>query len=168
MLRRLIVMRHAKSSWKSEASTDHDRPLNARGRRDAPRIARALMELDWAPTMVHLSDARRTRETWIHMSTVLTDCEMIADPHFYLSGLEAIQTAAANWSPRMSGPMLVLGHNPGWELAASILAQSRISMTTGNAVLLEGHGPTWVDALRSPWELKTILMPRALEDEPTG
>ena len=45
MTRRLIVMRHAKSSWKSGAATDHERPLNKRGRRDAPRVAQRLEEL---------------------------------------------------------------------------------------------------------------------------
>ena len=40
MTRRLIVMRHAKSSWDSDAHNDHARPLNKRGRRDAPAIAR--------------------------------------------------------------------------------------------------------------------------------
>ncbi len=64
MTRRLIVMRHAKSSWKHAGLTDHQRPLNKRGRKDAPRVARALIERGWTPRRVLSSDAARTRETW--------------------------------------------------------------------------------------------------------
>ena len=124
------------------------------------------MRLGWAPALVHLSDARRTRETWMRMATVLAECPVVTDPALYLSGLTAIQHAATSWSPSIRGPVLVLGHNPGWELAASVLSQSRISMTTGNAVLLEGHGATWSEALGAPWELKAILQPRTLDDTP--
>ena len=67
MRRRIIVMRHAKSSWKSGARDDHARPLNKRGRRDAPRIAARLAELGWVPERVISSDSERTRQTWARM-----------------------------------------------------------------------------------------------------
>ena len=63
MRRRLILMRHAKSSWKSDAADDHSRPLNKRGRRDAPAVAQALKERDWTPELVYSSDSKRTSET---------------------------------------------------------------------------------------------------------
>ena len=47
MKRRLIVLRHAKSSQKSDAPDDHSRPLNGRGKRDAPRVAARIAELGW-------------------------------------------------------------------------------------------------------------------------
>ena len=59
MERRLIVMRHAKSSWKNESLRDHERPLNKRGRRDAPRIGEELASLGWVPQRVISSDATR-------------------------------------------------------------------------------------------------------------
>jgi hypothetical protein len=45
MQRRLMLMRHAKSSWKSQVPTDHERPLNERGRRDAARVGKRLSKL---------------------------------------------------------------------------------------------------------------------------
>ena len=60
---RLIIMRHAKSSWTDSNLNDHDRPLNPRGRKDAPRIYQALMEMDWLPDTVFLSSSKRTTET---------------------------------------------------------------------------------------------------------
>ena len=71
MKRRLIVMRHAKSSWKDPGQTDHERPLNGRGRRSAPLVAARLAELGWAPTRVHSSDAARTVETWRGMEETM-------------------------------------------------------------------------------------------------
>ena len=63
MSRRVLIMRHAKSSWKNQALTDHQRPLNKRGRSDAPRIAAALKEMNWIPDRVFVSDSQRTLET---------------------------------------------------------------------------------------------------------
>ena len=71
MERRLIVMRHAKSSWKSDAETDHLRPLNKRGRDSAPLVAARLVELGWIPEAVYSSDSLRTRETWDGMMNAL-------------------------------------------------------------------------------------------------
>jgi phosphohistidine phosphatase len=67
MGKRLIIMRHAKSSWTSGASTDHQRPLNKRGRHAAPRIGARLRDIGWIPDMVIASDSERTRETWQRM-----------------------------------------------------------------------------------------------------
>ena len=65
MTRRLILMRHAKSDW-GTGDDDHDRPLNARGRGDAPRVGEALRELGWVPDLVVLSDsARTTVRSWL-------------------------------------------------------------------------------------------------------
>ena len=64
MRRRLIVLRHAKSAWDTDAATDHERPLNKRGRRDALRVAEKIAKLGWQPEQVISSDAERTRETW--------------------------------------------------------------------------------------------------------
>ena len=58
--RRLILMRHAKSSWKQPGLTDHDRPLNGRGRQDAPAMADALVARGWLPDAVVSSTAART------------------------------------------------------------------------------------------------------------
>ena len=68
MHRRLIIMRHAKSSWTSGALSDHERPLNARGIRDAPRVGAALVKRGWLPQLVLSSDSERTRETFAGMS----------------------------------------------------------------------------------------------------
>jgi len=162
MQRRLIVMRHAKSSWDSGASGDHARPLNPRGRRDAPRVARHLAELGWTPDRVWSSTSQRTTETWELMAPELREgLQVTFDRRLYLAGLGTLQEVASEW-PEDARTLLVLGHNPGWEDAASQLSGSPISMTTANAVLLEGEGSTWAEALERSWTLHQQLRPREL------
>ncbi len=166
MKRRLIVMRHAKSSWKDPAKTDHERPLNGRGRRDSPRAARRLADLGWIPQMVLSSDSQRTRET-----AALLEPEWPEETHFafthalYHGGIdELVEEAAA--VPDDVECLLVLGHNPGWEGAMIWLTGKEVRLTTGNAALLEGQGETWPAALveRDGWAIRDIVRPKELPD----
>lgn len=98
---RLIIMRHAKSSWRDPLLDDHDRPLNKRGRRDAPRVAAELQRRGWAPKAVIMSDSVRTTETWARMAAALAQPPgadaVLSDPHLYHghahSGAGAVQQA---------------------------------------------------------------------------
>jgi phosphohistidine phosphatase len=136
--RRLILMRHAKSSWAIDGQADHQRPLNKRGRRDAPLVARALSERDWLPDFVVSSDSERTRQTWAHMNSVLDlDCVIRWTHDLYLAGLGDLQHDADQW-PNSARTVLALGHNPGWERALGQLGGDWGGMTTANAGLLIG------------------------------
>ncbi len=149
MTRRLILMRHAKSDW-GTGDDDHDRPLNARGRGDAPRVGEALRELGWVPDLVVLSDSARTTETWDRMRGSF-DHEPPARPNrsLYLAGLGALQDVVAELDEGIH-TVLALGHNPGWEMAATRLSGTPIRMTTANAVLLELVWGPWAEAICSP------------------
>jgi phosphohistidine phosphatase len=59
----LLILRHAKSSWKEPNLQDHDRPLNKRGKRDAPRMGELLKELDLLPDLIISSTAKRAKDT---------------------------------------------------------------------------------------------------------
>ncbi|KAL2996995.1 hypothetical protein AAZX31_09G017700 [Glycine max] len=61
--RRLILLRHAKSSWDNRSLRDHDRPLSKSGKEDAVRVSRRLQQLGWIPELILSSDAARTKET---------------------------------------------------------------------------------------------------------
>ena len=62
-MKTLLILRHAKSSWKEARLTDHDRPLNKRGHRDAPKMGRLLRDKELVPQMIISSTAKRTRKT---------------------------------------------------------------------------------------------------------
>lgn len=117
MTRRLILMRHAKSDWGSPAQTDHARPLNARGRRDATALGAWLRANAYLPDSALVSAAARTRETWarlglggdVHFAEALYH----APPETLLTQLRAARGAC----------VLMLAHNPGIaEFAAWLLA----------------------------------------------
>jgi len=129
-MKTLLILRHAKSSWKDEERPDHDRPLNKRGKRDAPRIGKLLAELQLVPQLIISSTAKRARKT---ASKVAKKCAYegvieltgelyLAPPSQYLEVLRAI--------PDHIDRAMVVGHNPG---AAELLIQ-----LTGT----ESHLPT--------------------------
>ena len=163
MQRRLVLMRHAKSSWASGAVDDHARPLNDRGLRDAPRMGAALAERGWTPQIVVSSDARRTRATWEAMQEPLglADLEPEWMEDLYLAGLRELRRHIIRWDDALQTG-LALGHNPGWSDAAAMLSGQPIAMTTANCALLEGSGATWNEALHGRWELIALLRPREL------
>lgn len=164
MERRLILMRHAKSAWGTLNSSDRERPLDPQGRRDAPRVAGRLVTLGWAPDRVLSSDARRTRETWELMAGAF---EAAVEPLFtsalYLAGLEEIWTEAHSVQPDTQ-TLLVLGHNPGLEVALTTLSGRDEPMTPANAALLLGHGDDWPSALRGSWQLSALIRPEKLTE----
>ena len=82
---RLIVMRHAKSSWSNAGLDDHDRPLNKRGRKDAPRIALELQNRDWIPDRIRVSSSKRTMETLELMEAISRNSTIDVEPSLYLS-----------------------------------------------------------------------------------
>lgn len=156
-----MVVRHAKSSWKSGAATDHERPLNKRGKRDAPRVAALLRELGWVPDRVTSSDSMRTRATLAGMAGAFPEADYEFTDAFYGAGLDEVRRAAA-LVPDEVGTWMVLGHNPGWEDMVEALTGEDERITTANAALLVGSGATWAKALRGPWRLETVIRPREL------
>jgi phosphohistidine phosphatase len=165
MQRRLIIMRHAKSAWDTDAPDDHSRPLNERGRRDAPRMGRALEERGWVPDLVISSDSQRTRETWAGVQAELgAEPEVKFTRDLYHAGAMEI----AEFCEEMGGAsqtIMVLGHNPGWQQAVGYFSGERQRMTTANCALLEAEGE-WADLMQaSTWRLVDLLRPKDLPDE---
>lgn len=162
--RRLIVMRHGKSSWTSAASTDHARPLNDRGRRDAPRVAEKLVELGWQPQLILSSDAQRTRDTVELMRPAWAgDVAVEFLRALYLAGYDALVNVCGIVDDDVV-TLLTLGHNPGCEAIVETLTGEPITMKTATAALLTGAGARWSDALssRRQWKTLDVIYPREL------
>jgi phosphohistidine phosphatase len=159
-------LRHAKSAWDTEASSDHDRPLNKRGRRDAPRVAAKLAELGWIPERVYASDAVRTRETWDRMKDALSpkgsSPKVKMTNKLYMEGIDAIRKQVAKVDDKTK-VVMVIGHNPGWEEAVEKLTGKKIRVTTCNAILLTKKADSWKDAIgASDWKVEQVLRPKEL------
>ena len=94
MRTRLIVMRHAKSSWSDASLEDHDRPLNKRGRRDAPRIAQELHDREWIPDRIRVSSSKRTMETLELMEAISRNSTIDVEPSLYHSNISTLLQAS--------------------------------------------------------------------------
>ncbi len=108
---RLILVRHAKSSWDDPLIGDHDRPLNKRGRKSAQALGKWLAANDYIPTEVVSSTARRTLETWAGIAPSLPDGILVRrDPSLYHATSDMMLACLRNCA---GSSVLMLAHNPG-------------------------------------------------------
>jgi phosphohistidine phosphatase len=114
-MKTLLILRHAKSSWKDETLPDFDRPLNKRGQEDAPRMGKLLLDQDLVPDLILSSDARRAVTTAeLAAEEAHYEGEIIFLNELYAAEPEAYLDALA----RLGGEtacVMVVGHNPGLE-----------------------------------------------------
>lgn len=129
-MRQLFLLRHAKSSWDDPSLSDFQRPLANRGRRAAPLIGKEMARRGWLPDLALISSSVRTRQTWELVSaqwknpcaSIFTETIYEADPADILEEI--------NNTPEETGSLLVIGHNPGLELLAGMLAGPNSSIPT--------------------------------------
>jgi phosphohistidine phosphatase len=120
-MKTLLILRHAKSSWKDPWLADHDRPLNQRGKRDAPRIGALIEDQGLTPDLILSSTAKRARATAKAVADACsydTDIQFTRDlyhaaPEDYLDALGGLST-----DPDI---VMVVGHNPGLEYLLEVL-----------------------------------------------
>ena len=114
-MKTLLVLRHAKSSWSDPALDDHERPLNTRGRRDAPRMGALARECGLIPDVVISSDAVRARLTAeAVVEAARYGGEARLDPRLYTAGPTDILSLLRTVGEKAETVMIV-GHNPGLE-----------------------------------------------------
>jgi phosphohistidine phosphatase len=126
MARQLLLMRHAKSAWDTDASTDFERPLAKRGKGDAPRMGKWILDQDLVPDHIVCSPAQRAKQTLskVCKSLELNKDKVIWDPRIYGAGTEDLLDVLAE-IPSKSSRVLLIGHNPGLEFLLSFLAKRK-------------------------------------------
>ena len=114
----LYLLRHAKSDWGNAKRSDHDRPLNERGRKNAARMGRTFARLGLMPELVLCSTAVRARETLQRaMDAGGLDWRVQYEPGLYMAGLATILSVVKSEAGACKSALLV-GHNPGFHAAA--------------------------------------------------
>ena len=141
MARRLIVMRHAKSSWKDTNLDDHERPLNKRRRGDAPIVADAIFDRSWIPELIQVSSSKRTLQTLEGMSHRMGKTPFEVRPGIYHATVIDLMIELEDMLN--VGTTMILGHNPGSELLVNHLSGEWHTMPTATAVLLLHSGSSW-------------------------
>jgi len=144
-MKSLLLLRHAKSSWKDSELEDHDRPLNRRGMYDAPRMGQLLAELSLLPDLIVTSTARRaisTAQLVSEASGYQGDIECrralyLAGPQEYLAVLRAVRAERYR--------VLLIGHNPTMEDVIAALTGRRERMPTAALVHATVNIRAWKD-----------------------
>ena len=121
-MKTLTILRHAKSSWKDASLSDHDRPLNKRGERDAPEMAERIQQAGIRPSLILSSTAVRA---W---TTAKAVAEQISYPFEFLqreeklyhAGVRRIVEVLAQQDVGFNS-ILIVGHNPGFTDFANFL-----------------------------------------------
>lgn len=159
----LSILRHAKSSWGDSSLDDHDRPLNKRGLRDAPRMGALIREQGLVPETVLSSTARRARDTALAVAAAAGFPDEVrfsrslygADPDAWLEALGEL--------PDTVGHALVVGHNPGLEELVNLLVGESHVMPTAALAVVELPIESWRAVDPPPrGSLRALWRPREL------
>lgn len=167
MTKRLILIRHAKSSWDNAALADHDRPLNKRGHGAAAELGQWLASRGYVPDEVISSDSTRTRETWEEIAAALAaPPEPRFTPKLYQA---AADTMLAVLRHATGGVVLMLGHNPGIaEFAHRLVARAPLhaefqKYPTGATLVAEFPIEDWADLAWASGAADDFVVPRERE-----
>ena len=162
-MKTLLVLRHAKSSWKHGGIGDHDRPLNKRGKRDAPRMGQLIADEDIVPDLVLSSTAKRARTTARRAAQAagyegeieLRDALYLAAAGEYIEAVAGVSDAVER--------VMVVGHNPGMEALVAVLTGSVGHFPTAALALVELSIDEWPQIYEAHGRLVHFWRPRELD-----
>ncbi len=163
-MKTLLLLRHAKSDWSHQGQRDHDRTLNPRGRRDAPRMGRLLQAQTLQPDMILCSSAKRARKTAklvVEGGDLQATIEVVSDlylapPETYVEVLHQQGADGAR--------ILMVGHNPGIERFANRLTGAQEAFPTAALAEIGLEIDEWSElSLDTPGRLRNFWRPRELD-----
>jgi phosphohistidine phosphatase len=165
-MKTVLLMRHAKSSWKDHELPDMERPLNKRGKKDVPRIGSLLYDKELVPQLIISSPAMRAKMTaeTIAEKTGFTgdihydDCFYLAEPDVYVNALMRL--------PDDVERVLLVGHNPGLEGLVQILSRQVESLPAGALAYLVLPVKRWSEITGDTLaEIIQLWSPRDLKEK---
>ena len=166
-MKTLLVLRHAKSSWKDQGLDDHDRPLNKRGTKDAPVVGKLISKRKLTPDWILSSTAFRARKTvemvakasWFSGEIQFEEGLYLARPTTVIA---AIQTAA----PQSAEIVLIVGHNPGFGELVEILTGQKQPFPTAALAEIELPVERWDELTpKTKGKLLDLWRPKELAGE---
>ncbi len=157
-MKRLILLRHAKSDWDPQGVSDFNRPLSSRGIREALASAHHLLKAGHRPEVIWSSPAIRA---WHTAHLFAQACSVPHSAVHPISAFYEAETATLLDLPREMDPrwetVLWVGHNPTWSLLATRWAGYSIELATAEACILEAAVETWFDWPKAAVESATYL-----------
>lgn len=139
-MRTLVLIRHAKSDWSVPVS-DGQRPLTARGRRQAPAVGRWLCQHEVPLDRVVISTATRARHTWDLIGAAMAGAggpgpgEVVYDEDAYTFSPRALAAVIAGF-PESARTVALVGHNPALEDLVGEVSGAQVRLTTASLAVL--------------------------------
>lgn len=165
-MKTLLLMRHAKSSWKDNKTKDRERPLNKRGRHDAPIMGQILADHELVPQAILSSSAERARETAEALAktshfdgdVIYLDKLYMGEPEDYIETLRDL--------PNEVERVMVIGHNPGLEMLLQLMSGQIQSMPTAVIAHLVLPVDHWSElSMNTSGEVVDIWRPKEVSKE---
>ena len=161
-MKRLWILRHAKSSWDDPGLSDHERPLAPRGKKAGRRIARWAEANDVRPDLVLCSSAARAQATLELVRPGLAHPEERVDRQLYHASVEDLLELVAAEDDALAG-ILLIGHNPTLhELAACLAPPGPDAFPTGALAGVRLEIDSWEELSPGCGLLETFVVPRSL------
>jgi phosphohistidine phosphatase len=171
---RLMLLRHAKSDWSRAGPADHERPLNARGRKAAPKVGAYMARHALMPDLIVASTATRARDTLALVLAAFKRAPKVAhDARLYEAEAGALLDVLKE-TPRRTQNLLLVGHNPSLaELAALLIASGNAEARARLAAKFPTAALAVIDFTLDDWSklrprsgrLDRFVVPRGLNGE---
>ena len=162
-MKKLILFRHAKSSWKDSAIPDHQRPLNKRGKKDAPRMGEYLQDQGVYLDVILCSTAKRARATakgFLKEYTFEGDLFYIDD--LYQARNDTFITLLKQL-PENVDTAMIIGHNPEMEIFLEIICDEYEHMPTASMANIRFLIERWIElSVITSGELMNLWVPREI------
>jgi phosphohistidine phosphatase len=144
-MKKILLVRHAKSSWNDFSISDHDRPLNDRGHHDAPLMAKKIIESEFKTEAIYTSSAKRAKDTAKYFSTILevdnNDFHVL--PRLYHPTPDTILDVINEADDKYESIALFC-HNPGvTHFASDILNQYIDNVATCGVIIMSSDASNW-------------------------
>jgi phosphohistidine phosphatase len=165
-MKTLLIVRHAKSSWDNAEISDIDRPLNDRGKRDAPAMAQRLIKTGVIIDRFISSNAKRARHTAEYFTHAYgrKDKEIVLIPELYHASLQTFRTVVGGLADK-DDHVAIFSHNPGITLFVNSLTTTRVdNMPTCAVFAVRCSAANWTGFLASVPEFWFFDYPRSGQD----
>ena len=169
MGRQLLLLRHAKSDWESDAPSDFERPLAKRGRKAAPKIAGWLKAQALTPDRIISSPAERARQTTLAVAKVIgvQPAKVRWEPELYEASVDTLLSVIRS-CPNARHRLMLVGHNPGladlleWCCEDGTPGLENVKVLPTAAVAVLAFDSRWGDIKRGSASLVDLVRPREL------
>ena len=164
-MKTIFLIRHAKSSWDNPGLRDFDRPLNKRGFRDAPFMAKHLSEQSPAPDKLVSSPAKRafTTATYFAEAHGLTAQDIHQEPGIYEAYAQELLFIIQRLQPEWD-TVYLFGHNPGFTNLANQFAVDFIpNIPTCGIAHISGPIKDWKDFQKGKAKLRNFYYPKQFQ-----